>query len=314
MRRLIAGGLVCISIYPALMGMIHLTWYRGLAANDFVRTEPLMLAQDWAEEMMGERSAEKKRRADLLAPLPLWKMAERFAGGMAKGFTPLYLLAAIGGIAVWWRVWRRRDYQPLVYTAGLIFLAIWVHLYWSHEAGARYFFPVVMVSLPFVALGALKFSAALAKCFRQPYLPAAKWMAAAAPLAIVLAVNLSVSLGCDCRQRAATVELGRWVQEQYGPTARIFGPDGETQVVNYYAQGRCDSFPEAATEAAVVKRIGKLRPQVILLAADPRTPERNAGLQDRVEALGFATIDRSRFEGQRLLVLAKAEESKVGWR
>ena len=205
-------------------------------------TKPVELAQDWAQESItGQRAAEKQNRTDLLPPLPLWKMAERFVSGMFKGITPLYLLAVVGGIAAWRRpvygmprVFNRynshgcqpcssRRYRALAYAAALILAAIWVHLYWSHEAGPRYFFPIVLMAAPLAGWGFLQISAAVGQSRPQAFGPQTALLAGAAPLAAMLVVNLSVAWGGDVRARAATVDLGHWVQAHYGPAQECSG-------------------------------------------------------------------------------------------
>ena len=52
-------------------------------------------------------------------------------------------------------------YRALAYAAALILAAIWVHLYWSHEAGPRYFFPIVLMAAPLAGWGLLQISAAI---------------------------------------------------------------------------------------------------------------------------------------------------------
>ena len=81
------------------MLLVNRLWFLAGQPNWSAR-KPVELARDWAQESItGQRAVEKQSRIDLLAPLPLWKMVERFVTGMFKGFTPLYLLAVVGGIA-----------------------------------------------------------------------------------------------------------------------------------------------------------------------------------------------------------------------
>ena len=54
--------------------LVNMLWFHG-RTTDLVRTQPVVLAQDWAQESItGQRAVEKQSRVDLLAPLPLWKM------------------------------------------------------------------------------------------------------------------------------------------------------------------------------------------------------------------------------------------------
>ena len=150
------------------------------------------------------------------------------------------MVPAHSTLAIAWR----RDGRGLAYAAALVLTAIWIHLYWSHEAGPRYFFPIVLMAAPLAGWGLLQISAAVAHRVRRRHSPRTALLAGAAPLAAMLVVNLSVAWGGDVRARVAAVDLGHWVQAHCGSAARMLGPDGITQVVNHYAQGKCESFPE----------------------------------------------------------------------
>jgi len=296
--RLVAAGLICASIYPLSLMLVNTICFRG-RTTDLVRTEPVVLAQDWAQESItGRRAVEKQGRVDLLAPLPPWKMVQRFVTGMFKGCTPLYLLMIMGGIAARstgrMPTLPRCNYRALAHASALILAAIWVHLYWSHEAGPRYFFPIVLMAAPLAGWGLLQISTTVANCVRIHHSPQTALLAGAAPLAVMLVVNLSVAWGGDLRTRAATVDLGHWVQEHYGSTAKMIGPDGITQVVNYYAQGTCESFPETSSAAAVVNLMDRLRPDIVLLSTDCRGSP-SYELSDCVAARGFEAVDPACF-------------------
>jgi hypothetical protein len=341
-RRMIAAGLVCASIYPLSFLLINKLWLHGPTTN-LIRSQPVVLAQDWAQESItGQRAVENQRRTDLLAPLPSWKMAERFSTGMFKGITPLYLIAFIGGIAAWYKLpvggieirlrsleidagirrapridvaqahqpvrhlaWRR-DFRALACAAALILVAIWVHLYWSHEAASRYFFPIVLMAAPLAGWGLLQISAAVAHRARRRYAPQVALLAGAAPLVAMLVVNLSVAWGSDLRGRAATVDLGHWVQARYGSSAKLLGPDGITQVVSHYSQVRSASFPETASAATVVGQMNRFHPDIVLLSTDRRATWGDE-LLDHVTALGFGEIDRASLPGgcEKLHVLVR---------
>ncbi len=342
--RLAAACLVCAGIYPLSLMLVNALLFHG-RTTDLVRFRTAALAQDWAQESLtGQPALERQSRNDLLAPLPLGKMAQRFVTGMVKGITPLYLLAVAFGLQFWlpstpgnWAqaaagdrnrpiaaypsrhqapsgAWFRNvePYWPLAFSAALILAAIWVHLYWSHEAGPRYFFPIVLMAAPLAGRGLLRISAALADLVSRKYSAKAALLTGAAPVAIMLVVNLSVAWGGDVRGRAASADLGRWVQAHYGSATRMFGPDGITQVVNHYAQGKCDSFPETALAAAVMRQMCRFRPDVVLLPADRSGFPRN-DLPDEVAALGFEAVDRSSLpEGcEKLLVLVRHSEQNT---
>ena len=82
--RLIAAGLICASLCPLSLILVNMLWFHSRTI-DLVRTKPMELAQDWAQESItGQRAAEKQSRTDLLAPLPLGTMAERSRPACSK--------------------------------------------------------------------------------------------------------------------------------------------------------------------------------------------------------------------------------------
>jgi hypothetical protein len=111
-------------------------------------------------------------------------------------------------------------------------------------------------------------------------------------MSAIAAVQMLVAFSGDTRSRAAAMEVGQWVRQRYGPAVRIFGPDGLTQVAAHYAEARSDSYSEYAKTAAVVRRLNRFRPVVVLLAADDGWPREDITAQ--IEGLGFRPVDNDR--------------------
>jgi hypothetical protein len=331
-RRLVLGGLLCISVYPLLLGLATRAWFRSQAPWQLIRTEPLELARDWvrpgnpaAPRPGAERRlvAESPAGAAESGPLSLARMIEQFVSAAVKGVTPVFLLFAAIGMAGGWRFWRRFDRQVLFAAALPLLAAIWIHLWWARETCPRYFFPLAILMSPCAAMGLSGLSRWLPALWRnrerqfrgkgesQSFLASpslAVRTAAAVPAILVALVGLTVSLGSDCRFRTATVELGRWANRELGPRPLTFGPDGVAQVVNYYAQGRCQSFPPHEADGAVAARVKSLRPDLVLLPADRKAPDGGPPLVERIERLGFVEVDRAGFSGgcRKVLVLRRA--------
>jgi hypothetical protein len=116
----------------------------------------------------------------------------------------------------------------------------------------------------------------------------------AAPAAIVAAISLALVLGHDFSARAEQVELGRWIRSQTEQSPMLFGPDGFTQVVNFYAEGQCLSFLPEAGEEVVADLIQKHRPDIIVLPQDCVDFRPQGALVRRMETAGFRQVRRDR--------------------
>jgi hypothetical protein len=315
--RLLLGGLICVSVYPLALLAINQLWYQG-NVTDLVRTQPADLARDWARSTItGERETTNLGRPDLGPPLPAWKLAERYATGLFKGFSAIYLLMLGFGLAAARSYFSggrsKRQLSALMLAlasvAGPILLGIWIHLYWSREAGPRYFFPIVMLVSPLASAGlwrlldaaragagtaAQRWSALAGYWSKHLTLRLHRGMSAprlrfGLLISAIAVVQMLVAFSGDTRSRAAAVEVGQWVRQRYGPAVRIFGPDGLTQVAAHFAEARSDSYSEYAKTAAVVRRLNRFRPVVVLLAADDRRPREDITAQ--LEGLGFKPVD-----------------------
>ena len=107
------------------------------------------------------------------------------------------------------------------------------------------------------------------------------------------AVALAAAFSWNCSPRTAKVALGRWLREQPGPSPAMFGPDGFTQVVNYYARGRCVSFSPTSDEDTVRMLFAKCRPNVVLLPCD-ESPGCDRLVVRLVAAAGLRRLERGR--------------------
>ena len=66
---------------------------------------------------------------------------------LERGFTPLFGgLMVIGHLFIW-RMWLRRDVQPLFYWCLVTIAGMWVHLWASQESSSRYAMAMVLLSI-----------------------------------------------------------------------------------------------------------------------------------------------------------------------
>jgi hypothetical protein len=292
-KRLILGAAMCAGILPALLVLASAVWLRGHAPWELLRSDPLTLVADWGRAVWARIGDPASAAYSSLA----WtRMIELFGLAMIKGLTPLFTAGMLVGVIGWWRVWRRPCHQATCATILVVLLAIWIHLYSAHVSCQRYFLPIALMMCPFAGLGLLACSARLLRWARG-------WRPAAfVPAAFVGTVSMAIVLGADCRYRAERAELGRWAHERFGPSPSLLGPDGITQVVEYYAHGRCESFPADTCDEAVAAHADRFAPDLLLVP-----PKRAEALLARMASLGFARIDGAELPEQcgRVHVLAR---------
>ncbi len=299
--------ILAVGIFPALLVLASLFWFRNYAPWEMVRTKPLEFVGTWVQAGWARLSGQD---ATVSAASGIYwtALAGRFASAMVKGMTPVFILFACIGVAGWWQTWKRRDHQVMFCTAFLFFLAIWIHLNVAQETAKRYFLPVALVMLPFAALGLLAFSRQLLRWAesRRWSLNAsrlASWM----PLLLFGVFSLGNVASCDYRQRAGQAELGRWAHSKFGRTPKLLGPDGVTQVVSYYARGWYVGFAQNANDRANEEHMQRGAFDIILLPDDYGTSHGHADLLQYAAGLGYGPLDRQPFSGKlrNLVVLVR---------
>jgi hypothetical protein len=274
--RLAIGALACLGAVPAAAALL-LLGAAGQGAAELIRVQPLMLAGGWAQSLaapvLGEPSGPTSALLKSFGPISLGRMWEIYLPTVAKGLTLLWAaLWAMGAAFRRWRpaprlAWSPREHFPLVIAQAVLLLAIWVHLGVQHSSCRRYVFPVVLMGSGLAALGLLRVSA-LAGQWAARLRPQWRGLFAAAPAIMVGAVALAAAFSWDCGPRTARVALGRWLRDQAGPAPVLLGPQGFTEVVNYYARGRCTSFAPTAGAGTVRFLFTQSRPNVVLLPRD----------------------------------------------
>jgi hypothetical protein len=313
-KRLLAGALLC----AGLVVMARMTWIGDHSPAALFRKDPLVVAERWAEGLVQPMTGADASGAE--APIATGnspaRMVQLYVSALVKGFTPVFSLLALAGFVRWRRLWKRCDHQATFWMTLLIGLAIWIHLDAAQASCKRYFFPVVIMTCPLAALGLLECSAGLLRfAKRRAWSGGLRGLVAASPAILAGAVTLGVLAASDCRFRQAEVELGHWMRQQFGPVPVLLGPDAIAHVVNYYAQGACESFPRGTSEDFVAVRTEQLRPHVVLWPVEMGTSEHGQDLLRRVEGLGFAEVDRAQFCGgcRKVRILARKQPNDCKW-
>ena len=120
--------------------------------------------------------------------------------------------------------------------------------------------------------------------------PGAAWT----PATLCGGLALALAFAFSSSNRTEKVALGRWIREQAKPAPTLLGPNGFTQVVNYYACGRCDSFLPTTGDDTIAELARKKQPDFVLLPQDQAEFLRGGSLLRQLEAAGMKPLDEGR--------------------
>jgi 4-amino-4-deoxy-L-arabinose transferase-like glycosyltransferase len=294
--KLVAGGVLAVIALPALILLVNFTLLRHHSEWVTTRFYPLTLIRYWWNGLFIPAQVEAagdKLQSQLYVSFR--RMIAIYVPTLVKGLSPLFALLMLGGMWGWRRVWARRDHQPLFYSGLAIMSAAWIHAWCAKGSCDRYFLPMVLLGAPFAALGLLGFSARLLGFAEHLKSKAILRHAAVfVPLMMVASVGWCAAFSGPYDRRGAEVELADWVRRQYGPPALIFGSEGVTPVVAYYAQTNWATLGMTMDDATVLKQVEELEPDVILLSARRRKELLDTKqLIGKIEKLEYTEIDRS---------------------
>ncbi len=312
-NRLLLGALLGAGFFPALLLLINLIWLRDHPRWEFMRSAPLGLVQTWFESLAGSAFGAAVEPGEGGVELPA-RMSPRqltwaFVHTMERGLTPLFALLMFGGNWVWRRVWWRRDTRPLFYVALAVALGMWIHLYHAQVSSHRYPLPIVLMGSVFAALGLLGLSAWMLRLAdRLRWGTKLQCVVAVAPLVVVGGAGLIDALTKNYDARESWACLGRWVQQEFGPSPSLIGPQGLATTANYYSRGRCRAFADDVGAERIVQAARQFNPDVVLLWTWQVNSHQGKALVKRIEELGFRHVDCSRLPPgtESVFVLAQA--------
>ncbi len=308
--RLAIGALACLTILPAAAALGWFVFRHGGLSSDGLALRPFILAGEWARTMaapmFGSASGHSSVLPPTLAPISLGRMLEIYLPTVAKGITPLWgAMFVVGAVRVR-SMGRRADRIALALVAVALFAAIWIHLWVGHFSCKRYVFPFVLMGSGFAGLGGLRLSAwATARLQRLGGVAFAAW----GPATLCGGVALALAFAFSSGSRTEEVALGHWIGQQARSAPVLLGPNGLTQVVNYYAGGRCDSFLPTTGDDTITALTQQNQPDFVLLPQDQADFLRGGPLVRRLEAAGVRPLDRGRLPANcsRVLVLTKRQ-------
>ncbi len=294
--KLLTGAVLCVVVLPALLLFLNLVWFPGHTQWTGIRFAPLARVKIWLEFLVG-RGAVGDEGEIFDAPMTVGHMIWVFIPTMTRGLSPLFALLMFGGIWGWRKVWARRDQQPLFCAAVLILCGIWVQLWYGRSICPRYALPIVLMGLPFAALGLLGLVARLLRVARWLQWGGRRRRAVvAAACAVVVAAGLADAMTSNMdyfRSRRMLADVGRWLACRYSRPPVLVGPVGIVPIVSHYARGgRYDAFEYTASDAIILDLVAQDRADVVMLSSWRQlTPQRCAALIARLKQSGLEPIN-----------------------
>jgi 4-amino-4-deoxy-L-arabinose transferase-like glycosyltransferase len=172
---------------------------------------------------------------------PLWLLTFKLLERAAKGFTWVGSLLLLFGISAHWRTFLRPEHLALL-AMNLLLLVVSGIRYRSAGLDLRYFMPMVIVGLPWMALGAQYLvTAALGLLRRRGRLSFAMQRAlvcgSAAILIVCSLLDAPLSAAAHMRRHAA---LGRWIRDHSGTAPTLAGniDIDDMSLDTFYSQGK----------------------------------------------------------------------------
>lgn len=312
-RRLVVGGILCMSVLPMLVLLANLVWLEYQNPLDAYRSGPINMVRLWLMKSVAPSAtvAAVGKTVDLGLDMTFLRTVEVFFPTATKGLTPVFALLMFGGIWRWRHVWLRRDQQPLFYASLVIAASIWIHLSFARSSCPRYMLPIVLMGSPYAALGLLALTEQMGRWVDRMAHPRWRW-AVALPGLLAALIGLGDALGDDCSQRVGEVRLGQWLKREIGPEPSLLGIDGLTPVVGHYAQGKCQTFPIWTADEAVLQMARDTQPDAVLMFADQWNRKTNGRtLLEGVEEQGYQRIDQQQLpkESWEIWVLVRKDKA-----
>jgi hypothetical protein len=186
----------------------------------------------------------------------------------------------------WWRGVLRREHLALLLMC-LILLAMIRIRYVLAGIDIRYFMPLVLLSLPWMALGFLELVRWTSWAFTPRIGTASAWRRGFAVGLAVLAIGGSLAdaglPGARLMENQAAI--GRWIFEHLGPDRRVGGYFLGLDMVAYYAKGTTAGYvdPHVVGRQGALDQAGRFEADVLLVSLECPDAEICVDLASRIE-------------------------------
>jgi hypothetical protein len=337
-RLLVSVGAAAAALcLPAAVTAVNLTLLSDRQEWQSVRMMPLHLASNWSNRLLSRLVPSKADPPPIVAPAPspspavpgppsavpppavrarapisTGRQVYWFLLTLNRGISPVYLVLLMIGLHRWPFPFRRLDQLSLLLVCAAVMLGIWIHLGASGESSSRYVMSILLIALPYTALG-LHWASERAAQMAGRRLEA--WPArtrtplalAASVLVIMLVAGTADALVRNDAIRDTRAAFGRWIKHSFGPHSHVVGTRDMESLITYYSEGDFHTLPARPTPSDALQVIREAHPDVVLLPVQ-QSPDEWQTLIDELPvelALEPAQPDRIPERPGRYLVLLK---------
>lgn len=152
-----------------------------------------------------------------------WPFVFKYLDALRRGFDLGFGLFAAWGMWRWRWLWQRGDYLALLVVAAAIFGAIWIHFWYAGATSSRYVLTVLLLALPWTALGCLDVAERIVELARRRRPAFALQYATVWSLVVAafLAVGSARALTTSDHGLAREAALGRWLAGRVDPQTPV---------------------------------------------------------------------------------------------
>lgn len=331
--RLVGGWACSLAMMPLVFYAFGLLQPEGVRGNQ-LRLDPVKRVGNWflswrasadespAASAAGDLAvAAASPPAPAIAPAPLtaaeitdphaadWTLREAaltMLNVCERGLTPLFAIMMFAGYLTHLRLFHRSDHLPMLLLALAVVAAVWIHLWYAHQASSRYVLTIVLLATRGAAIGILDFGRLAEAWFSQRW-PRAKWSAATALLVLAMLVGTIDAVSSDFKSREALAGLGNWIYDRYGASSVVVGSESQLAVVGFYAQTEAFPFPMTLSGDALAQWLDGVAPDVVVISKRRQQPADYEPILAQRERLGLELIPAERIPAstKNMLVLGR---------
>ena len=297
--RLTIGVVACMAVIPLSVALVNVTWLRECPQWKTFRGGDIQRTTAWlksfhrpAKEPAVVKAAEEQKSAG--------RVAQQMAVRIAKSYSYVYGLLMLAGLWGRRRIYFRRDHQTLLVMSLLVFAAVWIRCS-KYDICLRYFSPVVIVSLPWIAFGVFWVCDLMVGWtgWFFSWSPSRRCTLVTVLFsAVVVASLLETSPGptLGSRQKAS---LGKWILHNFGSNQNILCVNNDARLAYYYAKGTsytCLVFSQHGSQP-LFRTIKARSPKVVLIWSnhrDKNNPNTALEILDYKSELGYSQVPEDR--------------------